>query len=142
MNVNDIAQLRADSLAATLSAARHRRVRRHGVVVLGGAAALVAMSIALLPMREATRTFTGVSRPAPGQFEVSPPQAESSRLIRTSASSVVRITSISDISHIRVNTAPAMSVERIDSSDLRACFPEKGIAFIGKEAGPPGFVVF
>lgn len=142
MNAKAIAQLRADSLSATLSAARQRRVRRHGVAVLGGVAALIAIAIAVLPMRKPTRTFISNSTGATAEIEMALPKAESRVLIRTSPRSVVRISTVADISHIRVTTAAEMSVERIDRTDLRAWFPEQGIAFIGEETGPPRFVVF
>ena len=140
MNAKAIAQLRAESLAATLCAARQRRVRRRVVTVLGGAAGFIVMIIALFPMRDLKRMFTASSRPAPGKFEIT--QVESGSWIRTDPRSVVRISTVSNMSHIRVSTAPAMKVERIDRDDLRAWFPEKGIAFIQQEAGPAGFVVF
>jgi hypothetical protein len=142
MNAEIITALRAESLAATLQAARRRRVRRRAVAMTGGMLGLCAIALAFLPLRERPRTFSSISGPALSAAAAPSPKRESSALIHTHPRSVVRIATTRKISDFRVTTLPSAAVERIGRDDLRAWFPERGIAFIQTEGGPPAFLIF
>ncbi len=136
MNPDTITRLRAESLAATLSAARDRRVRQRT-----GAFALTVIAIgviifSVLPRRTPEPGFIARSQPA-----AIPALPQTVNVVHTESGALARITTQETATLVRVSTVPANRVERIDNAGLAGCFPDKGIAVI-QVAGEAAKVVF
>ncbi len=129
MNPDALALLRADSLAATLTAARARRVRRRTSAVVLTTLALGAVIFFVLPRHPPGPAFIATARPAAPVASSSVPPA------------FARISTRESSPLVRFSTAPSSRVERIDTAGLSRCFPDKGIAVIQPE-GEPAKVVF
>ncbi len=128
MTPDTIARLRTASLAATLTAARGRRVRRRaGGVAL---AAIAALTVALfqIPRRA----------PAPAVTAAAPV----AHTVRPAPAALVKITTRETARVVRFRTDPARRVERIDTAGLARCFPGKGVAVIRAEGELAKVVIF
>lgn len=136
MNTDTAARLRAESLAATLSAARGRRVRRRVGRIALAAIVLAVATLSLLPRRPPAPAFIAV---APSV--VAPVVAHDSHIVRTPSVAVARIDSRAR-TLVRFSTEPAHRVERIDTADLTRAFPDRGIAVIHLQGEPAKIVFF
>ena len=136
MNPETIALLRAESLAATLTAARSRRVRRRVGRIAFAAIVLAIATLSLLPRRPPAPTFI-----AAAPSIVAPVVAHDIHIIRTPSVAVARIAP-SARTLVRFSTEPARRVERIDNADLARAFPDQGIAIIRPQGEPARAVFF
>jgi hypothetical protein len=150
MKPDEIDQLRAASLAATLAAARGRRIRRRaGFVALGAVAMAAAIVVSLRhPAPPVIDTNTIVveqdSHSIPstiGTTTVSP-LAPPDPIIRTQNTTVARIHTPAQPSAARFKTDSGRRVERLDNDGLRRAFPGKNVAVIRSEGQPPEIILF
>ena len=137
MNPDTIARLRTDSLAATLTAARSRRVRRRT-----GVLALTALAVLIVPL-----SIAPWRAPKPGYISMSRPTSplvipRDVHIIHTSPIAVPRIAVRQPGSLVRFSTEPASRVERIDNAGLVRCFPDHGVAVIRPEGELAKVVIF
>ena len=132
MNPDTIALLRAESLAATLAATRSRRVRRRAGRLALAAVVCAVTALSILPRRAPVPAISAAPL-VPREIRIipTPPVVFARITTRTTGSTLVRFT-----------TAPATRVERIDTSGLAHCFPDKGIAVIHAEGELAKVVVF
>ena len=130
MNPNTIVSLRAQSLNATLNAARSRRIHRRITPIVISIAALMIVGFSLLFFHNFTLVF--IEAEAPRSLQV----------IHTIPDSVTRITTREMSAPIRFNTDAIARVERIDNEGLFRCFPGKGIAIIHREGELPQVLFF
>jgi hypothetical protein len=137
MNPDTIALLRAESLAATLTAARDRRFRRRAGIIAFTAIALAVVTLSILPRRTPAPAPMAAAQPV-----AAPVVARSILVIHTAPGAVAKITTRKTATPVRFSTDPASRVERIDNAGLARCFPDKGIAVIQSEGGLAKVVVF
>ena len=122
MKPDPIAQLRADSLAATRSAARGRRVRRRVRRIALATIVLAAAAFSFLPSR-APAPARRAAAPSVVVPVVPPVVAEDRHIIRTSSHTAIRIAPGAG-RLVRVRTEPGRQVERIVSVHLNRPQPE------------------
>ena len=130
MTPDTIARLRAESLAATLTAARGRRRRHTGLVALS-VMAVAAVAVFHLPRRAPAPAFAA-SAPAPRPVQV----------IHTAPGTLTKITTRETTRAVRFSTDRDRHVERLDMEGLARCFPDKGLAVIRAEGELAKVVIF
>jgi hypothetical protein len=135
MNPDLIARLRTESLAATLTAARSRRLRRRTGAAAFAVFVAAVVAFSIFPRHHPPSVAIAVTKPA-----AAPVPLPDAHIIRTALAPVARI-SPRETSLVRFSTDPASRVERIDNAGLASCFPDKGIAVIQPE-GELAQVVF
>jgi hypothetical protein len=129
MNARKIAALRADSLDAVLTAARRRRIRRRAVTVFGSTAVVAIIGMLVGPGRNPPRRPGEVS--SHGEIAAAPRlPAPPSHIIRTTASSVIRINTATKPAVVRFTTPRTAVVQRIDTPALANLFPRNGVAVV------------
>jgi len=142
MNDRIIADLRADSLKGVLVAARRRRIRRRATAVVVVGVALALVYVLLNPDRSTLRRSVAASTAAVAPASPVPRDAGPPHIIRTTSSSLTRISTTSSVTLVRLQTPPAADVGRIDTPTMAGFFPGSGIVVIHRDSETPRAVFF